>query len=318
MNKDRIALSLTDLSVHDLILGFKSAVGGMERAIDQIQDDQTAHKHPFSEPSLITRKTTGFTEFVSAARSLIVAPLQNEIKSHQHEIENLIEWMDPHDVLSVAGVTDQENPYSDLFAWSLDPTMCRGAQDRQREWLLMLGLIGSDDNFSPATPIREYPIANGRVDLLLDYDDFTVLIEAKTVSTEHFISGNPQTEYYPSNLRKLPRFQNKNISIVFLTTSGQKGKSQSAINTTFGEYAQLLCQKFNPNDYEQSESRPLSVLITHFVNSAWAGKNSITESLAQAIQVTGSSTPTDRSLLNNLDNLRAVLDLITQRDKTND
>ena len=143
-----------------------------------------------------------FQAFIDAARSLLVEPLFDRLAALRPNLDRLRPWLldDPaHDLLQIAGVTHVENAYTDLMAWSLHPETHReSAIKRQRGWLSTLAIPEASTIGKAVCPLVRPYTDDGNPDMVLRYERFVVVVEAKTGTLEHTApSGKLQSYAYP-------------------------------------------------------------------------------------------------------------------------
>ena len=133
-------------------------------------------------------------------------------------------------------VLDLENPHSDYLAWLLDPL-----GPLTHNWLLRSllervapGRVWTDD----PTVEREVPVDNGRLDILICWPDFKLIIENKVWSEE----GDEQIARY---LRSSNLATPADGLIVFLTPGGRRPTSipecdERVVALSYGDLAKLI------------------------------------------------------------------------------
>jgi hypothetical protein len=113
-------------------------------------------------------------------------------------------------------VLDLENPHSDFLAWLLDPF-----GPLTDNWLLKSLLKRIAPHWSwegDPTVEREVPVGNGRLDILISWSSFKLIIENKVWSEE----GNQQIARY---LQSSEITRSDNGCIVYLTPDGRRPTS---------------------------------------------------------------------------------------------
>jgi hypothetical protein len=214
-----------------------------------------------------------FESFVNRSLPLVV----NEIKQFLPRIAEraaLAErWLTPHDLLSVGGFTFVENYYTALMKWALDPnTHPASAKRRQRAWMAAVGL---DENICGQTECRlvtQLVTGDGIPDLVMRFDVATVVVEAKTGSSEHDApSGKPQTYAYLDSVwetLKLP--PEHDIRCVFITPDRRPAINPEAKATTFIEFVFAIAGALESEGMADSQATraAYSILFTHFLTQA--------------------------------------------------
>lgn len=114
-----------------------------------------------------------------------------------------------------------ENTVSDYLAYVLDPQQNGIGEAPLAQLLQLCDVDATDLPLAEATVYREYTLGNGRIDLLIEWEDAFVLgIEVKVFSPE----GPDQTPSYAREMRKA--FEDTPHHLVFLTRGGQKPRSK--------------------------------------------------------------------------------------------
>lgn len=212
-----------------------------------------------------------FLRFIQNSIPLILGPIRASLEAIRSEVALIRRWLVPHDLLRIAGFSYAEDPYTELIAWALHPdTHPESASLRQRAWLnsFRFGETVSFDH--PARPRTQFCTDDGIPDLILDYETFVVIVEAKTGSEEHTTpSGIMQTSAYPDAVRRalsLPEW--KSIYVIFITPDRRKASNREAFNTTFVEFALVLASHLDTIDLPGDLRSAYAMLITHFITCA--------------------------------------------------
>ena len=213
-----------------------------------------------------------FREFLQQAEPLVVGRIQSRLPSINEQVTTISTWLTPHDLLAVSGRSYLEDPYTELMAWALAPeTHAASALVRQQSWLQRVGIPHGTDQLSrPAEPRTQVVTDDGRVDLLLSFATFAVVVESKTGSTEGLTpSGRPQTIAYPEAVRRLlaagPDFP---IHVVFLTRDGDEASNRAALRTTWLEFALSQIAALDHRDLTPHTKEAFGMLFTHFLARA--------------------------------------------------
>jgi hypothetical protein len=106
--------------------------------------------------------------------------------------------------------------------------------------------------------------------LILEYDKFVVVLEAKTGSEEHEApSGILQTMAYPDAVRRAVHIdRSKPVYIVFITPDKSEAANPEAINTTFVEFALSLAAALETIPLPDDLRFAYAMLFTHFLTYA--------------------------------------------------
>ena len=148
----------------------------------------------------------GFRRFLKAAEPLLLDSVSARLPAIQEALRDLKPWLldELLDILDVARVTASEDPYTELIAWAISPSVnSELAVACQRAWLGALGVEEAVVN-DPVDPMTQFSTDSGIPDLVLAYQNLLVIVEAKTRSEEHKASNTRlmQTKAYPSAVRR--------------------------------------------------------------------------------------------------------------------
>ena len=158
-------------------------------------------------------------------------------------------WVFQHNLLETAQVFS-EDALTELIAWVLHPsTHPESSGLRQNAWIQRI-LPNRRLSFTkPAVPCTQFWSDDGVPDMVLQYDNFVLVLEAKLDASEHPTptSGQFQTISYPPAVRrtlKLPL--DFPVYMVFMTPDGRKAANPEASNTTYVEFcfamASAICR----------------------------------------------------------------------------
>ena len=175
-----------------------------------------------------------FRSFVEAARPLLLETIRDQLGVIQEALQCLRPWLleDRFDLLRVARLTGAEDPYTELLAWAIDPaTDSAIGAACQRDWLASLGITEAM-GLGAARPMTQFATDDGIPDMVLNYPDLLVVVEAKTGTAEHAtpLSGEMQTHSYPAAVRRrIGRPSDFSTTTVFLTLDGSEATNGEAI-----------------------------------------------------------------------------------------
>jgi len=128
----------------------------------------------------------------------------------------------PLTIPKIFGPEHGENFISDYLAYVLDPGKNGIGEAPLAQLLSLCGVDPADLPLAEVTIHREYSLENGRIDLLLEWEDLLVLgIENKILSAE----GEEQTKRYADAF--CGEFTETPYHLVYLTREGQKPGSKA-------------------------------------------------------------------------------------------
>ncbi|MBI4704500.1 MAG: hypothetical protein HY744_25640 [Deltaproteobacteria bacterium] len=177
----------------------------------------------------------------------------------------------PHDILRVAGLSYVENAYTNLIAWAFDPSTSEAAAlQAQRAWLASIPGLARRSIVAPARPVPQFVTEGGVPDLLLDYGDWVLLVEAKTGSAEHATPlGGKQTIDYPKAAREaLAKDSQFPVEIVLIAPELREPANPDAFSGTYVQLAVALASMLSTVPLPDELRWTYRVLVTHFVGSA--------------------------------------------------
>lgn len=187
----------------------------------------------------------------------------------------------PVDLLEVAGLAFDENAYTELIAWALDPGTHAGAAERlQRAWLR--AVLGEESGVARATePMTQVHVpCGGIVDLVLAYPELVVVVEVKTGSAEHDVaqSQTPQTIQYAREIHEaLGIAATVPVRVVLLAPELRGAANSEAVAATSAEFALLLGEQLAGPDYLTTCGRRLrSSPTTSSRTPCLVGRSSLT------------------------------------------
>lgn len=233
------------------------------------------------EEALLDRWTT----FLAAARPLATAAARAYLKWFEVDAVRVRRSLFSDDLILVAGHRHVENSYTRLAAWALGfENASPIAQAVQRRWLarLLPALVLSGS----LRVIPQLQTDGGVPDLILVSDELLVVVEAKTLTTEHEAAqtGRHQTEAYLDATRDtLSIDANVAGAMVFLTMNGDVAVNEAAVTATFTELALVILEVLD--DYPSAEAAwPYRSLASHWLLHATPGV-SITDVSALSAKV---------------------------------
>lgn len=211
-----------------------------------------------------------FQCFIEKATPLVVANIKSLLPLIAGRAAIAKRWLVDHDLLAIAGLSFIEDAYTELMAWALHPaTHPESAQRRQLAWLKAVGLEGIGKP-NACTPKTQMITEDGIPDLVLQFEQTTVVLEAKTGSAEHNTpSGQPQTIAYPKSVRgKLNLSPEHKIEVVFITPDRRPAENPQAKATTFIEFVFALSTVLDREKLAHDTRIAYAMLFTHFLTYA--------------------------------------------------
>ena len=187
-------------------------------------------------PIHIGQLATEYQRVVQKAR----AAERQQLEGYGAKLAVLVEQYDqvkpappkPLTIPAIFGRQHDENFISDYLAYALDPGRNGIGEAPLAQLLNLCDIDAADLPLEDVTIHREYQLENGRIDLLLEWEDMLVLgIENKILSTE----GTGQTRYYAKVVPRL--FEGTSYHLVYLTRDGHKAGSSKFQSIS---YVQLL------------------------------------------------------------------------------
>lgn len=221
------------------------------------------------EPRLTTDDhATRFRELLRRARPLAAGPLREKAALLAPFVATATQWATVHDLLTVAGRHYDEDAYTELVAWALHPeTHPASALGRQNAWLVALFPSGDHRVSRAIAPTTQVVTDTGVPDLILDFDEFTIVVEAKTGSQEHEAasSGVDQTVAYPEAVRRaLALPESKSVEMVFLTPDAREARNPHAVTTSYARFAAVVAQAVMEHELPVDLRGALSIVFVHF------------------------------------------------------
>jgi hypothetical protein len=211
-----------------------------------------------------------FEDFVKLAMPLAVDRVKAQLPDMIERAQILTQWFVPFDLLSLGGFSFVENYYTALMKWALDPeTHSESALRRQRAWIRKVGI---DDSYCRAPCVCQAQVytSDGIPDLVLQYDEATIVVEAKTGSAEHTTpSGGFQTDVYPKAVRTTLRLPPEHkVFMVFITTDGTPPHNPDAKATKYFDFVMALAEDLDRESLPEGTRFAYSMLFTHLLRRA--------------------------------------------------
>lgn len=208
-----------------------------------------------------------FRQFVEAAKPLLLPRLRSSLPILIQRAKCVHRWLVDKDILTVAGLSNQENSYTRLVAWMLAPqTHPPTAIRRQKAWLRRLGIVERIDLSSPASPRTQLLTDDGIPDLILEYPKDILVVEVKTKTVEHTApSGVAQTLAYAESVPRRLALNETTLHVVFLTPDGQLPENTAAIPTTFMAFVASLATEIAPEELPTDLRWTFSTVFTHLL-----------------------------------------------------
>ncbi len=238
---------------------FAAFVSKAEPLVAATRERQLAQSRP---------KTESFRSFVEEATKC----LTRQAVCHAQQLRNVAEiacrWRVEHDLVSVIGATSIENSYTRLIAWALDPsTHPPTALLRQQALLQHVGIENRINR--PVLPQPWLATEDGIPDLVFAFDDFTLVIEAKTGTAEHATpSGRMQTyAYADAVLRRLQR-EARQVEVIFLTLDNAAAANPAARSASFFGVVLSLAEALERQQVPADLRVAFGIVLTHFVRHA--------------------------------------------------
>ncbi len=213
-----------------------------------------------------------FRKFTDQAKSLLI----NKIRSSFDDLYPLLiqvrPWLINLDLFSTAGLIYNEDAYTKLMAWVLNPEIHPGsAFVRQFAWFENIIPSFKANSISPVIPVLQPNTDDGVPDLVLPYSSFIIAIEAKTGSEEHATpsTGLPQTVAYPKALlRKYSLPEDFPVYMIFITPDGRKPENSEAIVTTYVEFCYSIITKLKIDMFSDELRFAFRMIFTHLLTCA--------------------------------------------------
>ncbi len=215
-----------------------------------------------------------FRDFVDHAEDLLQQAVAKQLPHIRKRLACLQTWLLPEkcDLLQVAGLSYVENSYTELIAWCLDPkTDIAAALACQRSLLAIFGVPDFGDRKVPAQPRTQFvTFVKAIPDLVLQYDNLLVVVEAKTGTGEHETpTGENQTVAYPKAVRStlgLP--ENFATVMVYLTPDRSSPAAAAAVAVSYLEIAIAFAAGLQAVVLNEDVKTLYKLVITHLATCA--------------------------------------------------
>lgn len=214
------------------------------------------------------------------------------------DTQRLLDYYDSPSYMEIMGVSRTETAHSALLAYLLNPeqshqlgkkffmfflemVLGKAVEDRRNNIIefdieaMHQELLVRNLSISSIKGFTEYPVTNGRIDILFLFDimiegnaeNYVMVIENKVGSSEGQNSSKAQTDYYHEEI--LTRYPNHKRIFVYLTPPGASDcKNKNFVHVTYQELLDQCIQpcieldnittqtKFILKDYIKSLSKP--------------------------------------------------------------
>jgi hypothetical protein len=266
-----------------------------------------------------TGRLSEFRQFIQVARPLLLHDLPTRLSALRPSLDCIRRWLLPqgYDLLKEAGMTFDENAYTNLMAWSLRPsTHPATALQRQTAWLSALSIPGVDDLQQAADPLVRCRTADGAPDMVLRYDRLVVVIEAKTGTEEHPTpSGAPQSIAYPRAVRHhLGITTDVPVHLIFLTADGTAPASPDGVQATYLGFAAALAAGLAAADLPEDLRHLFRLWITHLATCAVPADLDIRRILTDVLPaLAGDVWRAEGALLANLTGINLLARLLPEK-----
>ena len=223
-----------------------------------------------AQPRIDSFSVGRFRALIQTATPLVLEPARELLARVAAQLNVLSDFLIPSqfDLLYVAGFEYAEDPYTELMRWAMDPQFHPSlALDCQRSWLHSLGVFEGIN--APADPRSQVGTVNGVPDLVMLYEQFVVVVEAKTGSSEHGARGGdvPQTLAYPAAVRESLQLPTDfPTHMVYLTPDRSPAANEDALLATYLGFALVMAETLSKHGGELPDALKWSfaALITHF------------------------------------------------------
>ena len=216
----------------------------------------------------VASQRQGFCQFIEAARASIVAPARARLHQAQDLLALLAPWRVEHDILGEAGLTGNENVYTELLRWCL-VSQPEPAQAVQHTFLS--AVLSETKHRSAVIPRTQFVTSSGVPDLVLPYEDLLVVIEAKTSTSEHEAAqtGKPQTEAYGMATRAALRLPDTHpTKVILLTPDRRDPQSDTAIGASYLQIVCAIVRGLSGIDLSKELEGGYRQIIGHFLRGA--------------------------------------------------
>jgi hypothetical protein len=197
---------------------FELLVSEFKRLRERRLSDEEAHA---------SARRRAFEMLTAAARPRVLERLRHSQERVESWRRENLQTLAPFDLFAVLGIDGREASYTSALAWLLSPAATPSAHDIAAA--IQAKILWTDMR-PPAiggpllSATTEVTTIDGRVDLLLEFDDRAIVVETKVWTDEHATpSGLPQSEAYVSAVEALleRRGNDKPVFVVLLTPDGR-------------------------------------------------------------------------------------------------
>lgn len=214
------------------------------------------------------RLVSEFRQFIDKAMPLVLAEVKALLPEIARRAAHVWKWMVRHDLLEIANCSRVENAYTELMAWALRPvTHPESGIQRQVSWLRMMRLDGAIMPAAPCEPQTQLRTDDGIPDMVLDYPEGAIVVEAKVGTLEHEApSGLMQTlAYVEAVRRKLSLPSDKQVMVIFLSPAGMQAANEEATCTTYADFVVAMAEALEGCEIPFDLRAAFSILFTHFL-----------------------------------------------------
>jgi hypothetical protein len=218
-------------------------------------------------------RTERFLALCTHGRELITQRLESLALVTQRWRDRFTPQIPTFDLFEALGIAGKENRYTDMIAWLCRRTGGRGeafARDllsRLHPAHLRPALQGTLQSVE-----REMVTDDGRVDLVLEFEQAAIALEVKVWSAEHATPGaSPQTISYPEALKRkialTGRPKPELILMVLLSPEGTPPLSEEAARLSFFDLADSTLATLAPTDTDE-ERAVVRLFAAHVLDTA--------------------------------------------------
>lgn len=256
---------------------FKAFVLRATELIDGERTPSPFRRAPASQlpPPTGANATERFRSFIDVASPLATQLARNYLRWFVPHAKRISHLATGDDLLLIAGHRHVENSYTRLLAWALGyENSSAVARDLQSRWVAQLGGGSGHGELR----VRPWVITDeGIPDIVAFNETFVLVVEAKTLTTEHEAagSGKLQTHAYLPAVRKTLGMTDGTAGLTaFVTIRGEAAANPEAIASTFAEVGLLILESVehaNLQGDESDERGPYRALASHWLTHAAPG-----------------------------------------------
>jgi hypothetical protein len=245
---------------------------------------QKAEQVTIPRPAFRPAPVADFKHFVLHALPNFVENIKRMLPLMAERAALAERWLVNHDLLHVANFGFVEDSWTELMAWAIDPaTHPATADKRQKAWLKAMELDENICNPMACTPKSQFVTDDGIPDLILQFENTTLVVEAKTGSAEHVTPSSKKWQtfaYRESVHRKLNLPPEHKIEVVFITPNRRQAKDPQAKVTTFNEFVFAICGALDNQELPADTRAAYAMLFTHFLTQSVPSNASVRELVA--------------------------------------